>query len=271
MRRAFLTLIALLCPVTLHAQMTPIAVINCTSTNFPDCGHGYWGTKLTTTPGVYEHHTVERVGNGIRFRLTPGSASGLTQFYMGWQPTLNSSVTDLYIRFRLTVNGPIRANGVGDVYSSKFIIVNNGGSLRAIGELKPQTTSDLSDLTHGIQVGINGPPSLTPRINLVPGTVYYVQIRVSRGGSVRFAQWLNNNNQSAPTSQSTGTFSFNPATFQNVGIGFYNNASLANNGNIDLTLTDVQFDDQFDPNWFSTGPQPPPPPAPLSPTLVRVS
>ena len=57
------------------AQMTPIAALNCTDANFPNCGWGNWGLN---------HHTLTRVGNGARFTLTPGSASSLTQFYMGW-------------------------------------------------------------------------------------------------------------------------------------------------------------------------------------------
>lgn len=271
MRRWILLAFCALAVVTVQAQtITPIAVVNCTTANFPDCGHGYWGTKLGTTPGVYNYHTIEHVGNGARFRLTPTSEQN--QFYLGWQPLVPSAfanITDLYIRYRLTINAPLRAQGVGDVWTSKFHIVNNGGQERAIAELKPQTTSPPTDVTLGIQRGIDGAPSLTPRINLVPGTLYHVQMRVSRGSAVRFAQWLNNGNQAAPSSQSTGTFSFT-STWQNVGIGFYSNATLATGQNVDFTLTDIVIDDAFDPNWHTGGTTPTVPDAPTAPTLIRI-
>jgi hypothetical protein len=254
---------------TLRAQtITPLVVVTCTDANFPDCGHGYWGTKLGTVPGVYEHHTVERVGNGARFRLTPTATH--SQFYTGWQPRFTSAANDIFIRYRLTINAPFRAQGPGDVWSSKFLIVNNGGQTRAIAELKPQTTDPPTDVTLGIQRGIDGAPSLTPRIDLVIGHAYDVQMRVSRGSAVRFAQWLDNDNQAAPSSQSTGTFSFN-VTWDNVGVGFFQNATIAPGQNVDFTLTDIVIDDAFDPNWHSGGTQPTPPTAPTPATSVRVS
>src|SRR5262245_143217 len=47
------------------AQMTPITALNCTASNFPNCGWGNWG-------GDNDDHTLTRVGNGARFTLIPG-------------------------------------------------------------------------------------------------------------------------------------------------------------------------------------------------------
>ena len=41
------------------AQMTPIAALNCTDANFPNCGWGYWGNN--------PHYTLTRVGTGGPF------------------------------------------------------------------------------------------------------------------------------------------------------------------------------------------------------------
>lgn len=219
--------------------------LNCTAANFPDCGIGYWG-RLSTGPGVYDGHTVERVGNGARFRLTPSSSQG--QFYLGWQmPAQNSTANAIYIRYRLTINGPFRGRGVGDVWSDKLVIVNNGGSTRAIGELKPQRTADITDVTLAIQKNIDGGVTLTPRLDLTPGRRYAVQMRVSRGSAVRFATCLDQPVEALCTQ--SGTFSYNPASFQNVGVGFYSNAKIAAGQNVDFTLEDVEVGTTFDPNF----------------------
>jgi len=44
-------------------------------------------------------------------------------------------------------------------------------------------------------------------------------------------------------------FSLSAAAWNNLRVGFYSNASLASNGHISYEVTDLQYDDQFDPNW----------------------
>jgi hypothetical protein len=222
---------------------TVLSRLACTSANFPHCGIGYWGRE-TGTAGVYQGHTVTQVGNGARFRLTPGSSQA--QFYLGWQlPTQNTSAGAIYIRFHLTMHAPFNASGVGDIWTDKLIIVNNGGSTRAIGELKPVRTS--TDVTIGIQKNIEGGTTLTTRQDLAIGRRYAVQMRVARGSAVRFATCLDQPVEASCVQ--SGTFSFNVASFQNVGIGFYSNATIAANGNVDFTIENAEVGTSFDPNF----------------------
>jgi hypothetical protein len=210
------------------------------SRGWPACGVQNWSNA------VGSKYTMEQVGNGARFRLLPQTAQ--SQFYLGWLLPFEPQTGDVYIRFHLTINSPFRGNGVGDVWTSKLIIVNNGGSTRAIGELKPQTTADNTDVTIGIQKNIDGGVTLTPRQNLVIGRRYAVQMRISRSSAVRFAQWLNNPDPLRPTSES-GTFSFQPTNINNVGLGFYINAAVASTGNVDFTIENGEVGTTFDPNF----------------------
>jgi hypothetical protein len=66
---------------------------------------------------------------------------------------------------------------------------------------------------------------------------------------VRFATWLNNPNEGQPTAESTGTFSYNPASFANVALGFYSNAALAQGGSVDFTIENGEVGTVFDPNF----------------------
>ena len=92
--------------------------------------------------GHQPHYTLTRVGNGGRFTLTPGSASYLTQFYMGWGTNIPQVQT-----------GPVPLHPAADAHHrpgesvrrrrssgrDKFIILGDGGdsSSRVIVELRP--------------------------------------------------------------------------------------------------------------------------------------
>jgi hypothetical protein len=264
MKRAIFALAVLLALATavLQAQtITPLAVLNCTSTNFPSCGWGHWGNN--------PHHTLTRVGNGARFTLTPGSATQLTQFYMGWgtnipQATLGQS---RFIRLRLRVIGPVNPAGVEDVWTDKFIILGDNGDTpgRVIIELRP-TLQD-NALETRIQKNIAGDEARTPLLTLPIDQTVSLQYEARSGSNGRVAVWMNNNNFATPTRVSP-TFNLEALAWNNIRVGFYSNASLASNGRITFEVTDVVIDDAFDPNWH--GSQPPPSSAPAPPTALRL-
>ncbi len=227
------------------AQMTPIAALNCTDANFPNCGWGNWGLA---------HHTLTRVGNGARFTLTPGSASSLTQFYMGWGTSIPQVSTgeSRYIRLRMRIVSPVNPSGVGDLWTDKFIILGDGSdsSSRVIVELRPNMQDN--GLETRIQKNIAGDEARTPLLPLPADQLLSLQFEARSGSSGRVAVWLNNNNYGSP-SRTSPNFNLPASAWNNIRVGYYSNASLSSSGRITFELTDVQIDDQFDPNWSGGG------------------
>lgn len=217
-----------------------LARLDC-STDFPACGVEKW------MGGVGAEYDIEQAGNGARFRFRPRTER--SQPYLGWVLPLNTTASTIYIRFYLTVHKPLRAAGVGDVWGNKLIIVNNGASEsnhRAIAELKPSRTDDLSDFSLGIAKNIS--EDGTRRVDLPIGRRNAVQFRVTRGDAVTFALWLNNPDCNKPSSVS-GTFSFTPPAFANVAVGFYAGAAMTAGGNVDFSIEDVVVGDACEPGF----------------------
>jgi hypothetical protein len=239
------------------AQMTPIAALNCTDANFPNCGWGNWGLNA--------HHSLTRVGNGARFTLTPGSATSITQFYMGWGVTVPQAAQGdtRYIRLRIRVVGPVGPAGVGDLWTDKFIILGDGSdnTSRVIVELRPNMTDN--GLETRIQKNISGDEARTPLLGLPNDQQVSLQFEARSGSSGRVAVWMNNNTYGSPTRVSPN-FSLSAGAWNNLRVGFYSNASLALSGHIVYEVTDVQLDDQFDPNWSGGGSGGTTPPAQVS-------
>lgn len=216
-----------------------LARLDCSS-DFPACGVEKW------MRGVGAEYDLEQAGNGARFRFRPRTTP--SQPYLGWVLPLDTTASTIYVRFHLTVHKPLRAAGVADVWTNKLIIVNNGArssSDRAIVELKPSRTEDLSDLSLGISKNIG---EGTPRVDLPIGRKNALQFRVTRGEAVTFAMWLNNPNCSRPTSESD-KLDFTPPAFANVAVGFYANAAMTAGGNVDFSIEDVVVGDACDPGF----------------------
>jgi hypothetical protein len=228
------------------AQMTPIAALNCTAANFPNCGWGNWGAN--------PHHTLTRVGNGARFSLVPGSASQITQFYMGWGVSVPQAQTGdtRYIRLRIRVLTPVNPSGVGDLWTDKFIILGDGSdnSSRVIIELRPNPQDNALDTR--IQKNIDGPEHGTTVATIPNGQLVSLQFEARSGSAGRVALWMNNDNYAAPT-RTSPAFALSAAAWNNLRVGFYSNASLASNGSINFEVTDLQYDDQFDSAWTTGG------------------
>ena len=63
---------------------------------------------------------------------------------------------------------------------------------------------------------------------------------------------MNNDNYNSPT-RTSPNFNLPASAWNNIRVGFYSNASLSTSGRITFEVTDVQIDDQFDPNWSGGG------------------
>src|SRR6185503_2668973 len=123
-----------------------IARLDC-SKGWPGCGWEPW-TDVSSP-----FYKAGQSGNGTRFTFTPAARQG--QPYLGWVAKFSTDSNEIYIRFRLTFHAPFKGNGVGDVWTNKLAIVNNGGDPRAIVQLKPFGAADNSDLSLSTTVGIS--------------------------------------------------------------------------------------------------------------------
>jgi hypothetical protein len=225
-----------------------LARLDC-SRGFPDCGWGRWVNR--SGPAFHTVTPLPDGRNGARFDLTPTSTPG--QFYLGWGTKFTSTAPTLYIRFHLTIHPPLRANGVSDPWSTKFIIVNDGGdaSIRAIAELKPARSADNRDLVLAWKRNIEGPGDASfSSVDLTPkfGQRMAVQMAVTRGAQGRTAIWIDNPNPARPTSASR-TFDFAPTEWRSIGLGFYSNMTVDTSGSVAYTIEDAVVSEAFDPSF----------------------
>jgi hypothetical protein len=251
--RRLLLILILACPAIALAQAcsdsdgptapsAPVGVVlarlDCTS-SFPECGWSYRGNE--------HFYSLARAGNGARFTLTPGSSTDLAQFYTGWSTDLMpSDAAAIYVRMHLTVHGPISGDGVGDVWTNKFVIVNDGAPStreRAIVEMRPAAGGRLA---LRIQRNIDGDDARSPEADVPNDRRVALQFEIRRGSGGRVAIWIDNPNQSRPTTQSP-RFDFDISRWANINVGYYQNASLAPAGRVSYTVEDVVVSDAFDP------------------------
>lgn len=240
------------------AQMTPIARLDCTAATFPSCG---WGSRPDTAYAT--KRLVAGAGpqgqDAVQFDLVPSGTH--SQFYLGWGtsiPVAPQGATR-YIRLRIRFLTPMNlsANPPEGSWTNKFIILGDGSdpSSRVIAELRPGGAAN--SVATRIQRNIDGDPNRTSPVDLPASTwnalQYEVRSSSSSGASdARLRFWLNgaNSNYGSPTAQS-GSFALYTHQWSNFNIGYYSNASLSPSGRLSFQLADVEFDDQFDPNWGS--------------------
>jgi hypothetical protein len=217
---------------------TILAKVDCTQ-DFPNCGVAHRASP---------HYTLTPAGNGARFTLTPGSASQLTQFYTGWMTSFSSRAPALYIRMRLTAHKPFKPSGIGDVWTNKFIICNDGSdaSQRAIAELRPDETDSKMGLR--LQRNIDGDEARTPVTYLPFDRPVAVQMEIRRGAQGRTAIWIDNPNPAKPTVASP-VFHFAIPAYRDCAFGYYQNASLAPDGRVSYTVQDLVVSEAFDPTF----------------------
>jgi hypothetical protein len=226
------------------AAQTPDGVwarLDCTS-DFPNCGWGYRGDN--------PHYTLTPVGNGARFTLTPGSASSITQFYMGWTKPIPQVEMGqrLYVRLRLKAVGKQSDDGVDDVWTNKFIIIGDGSDSgsRVIVEMRRSEHHD--SLATRIQRNIDGDDARTRFVDIPRDELVSLQYEAKSGPAGRVAIWMNRNEYDKPTATSP-TFDLSPRAWNNVNLGYYSNASLARSGRIVFEVTDLEVGGAFDPAW----------------------
>jgi hypothetical protein len=256
-------------PAPSNAQMTPLAVMNCTASNFADCGgwqprpvNAYWTRRFVQGGGPQGQDAVE---------ISQLTSSVHAQYYLGWSgPSLPNPAQGAvrYLRMRFKTVGTVSLNGVSDVWSDKFIIVADGDNPtgRVICHLRDNGISS-DNLAISCSRNIDGYPNATQGYVPLPRDQWSnLQFEFksssttsSANGSIKI--WRNQNSYSAPSTQS-GQFQLNAIGWGAISIGSYANATLASGGRVVFQLADVEWDDQFDPNYnvgggTSSAPAPP--------------
>lgn len=256
------------------AQMTPLARLGCTASNFPGCGWGPWGNAA-------DFRRTLRAGQGpqgqdaVEYTLLPQPSH---QFYMGWgTPTGGTPAAGAvrFVRFRIWIPGPTgQLRGYDNAYSAKFVILGDGGNDRMICNLRD---NGMSSDTLAFECGknINGGTDYTDKLRaqFTLGVWHSVQVMAQSGSSLRcnVRVWLDSNDFANPTSCNVGPTSFGVENWNFVGVGFYgaSNRTITTDTPAFRIADDVEFDDQFDPNWHSGGSSGGSTP-PSTPTGVRV-
>lgn len=240
---------------------TPLFRMICTAENYPLCG---WG-------GVFPENQYHRrqlvLGAGpagqnvVQFDLIPSSSQN--QFYLGWS-TQTGSVPRGGVRYvRVRVKILIPYNPLTS-WTDKWIIVGDGSNddtSRVIIELGPHTSPELQTAASR---NIDGYPGRTqPYVTLNAGVWHHLQYELrsattasSADGRMKVWQNAANSNYSSPSAQS-GAIQLNTTNWGSVGLGLFANETLPIGGQLAFQVTDFEYDDEFDPNWFQMGPSPP--------------
>ena len=243
--------------ISSEAQKTPLAVLNCTPSNFPDCGgwrlrstNPYWSWRLLEGAGPQGRHAVE---------FTQNTASNHAQYYLGWTgPALpdppQGSVR--YLRMRFKPIGAIDLRGVSDIWTDKFIILADGDNPtgRVICTLRDNGKSS-DNLGIFCSRNIDGYPNATNIVPLSADAWTSLQFEFKSSSTTSSADgslkiWRNENNFSKPSQQS-GQFQLDAIRWGELHIGYYANATLTTGGRLVFQIADVEWDDEFDKTYAS--------------------
>ena len=183
----------------------------------------------------------------VQFDLTPTSTP--SQFYLGWacgEFPAGPADAPRYARVLFRVLSPLNVTGNGDPWTDKFLIVGDPHGDRVIVDLKP--LSGYSDLNVMAQKGVGGGPTAPLKI----GQWQCAQFELSASG---VKTYLNRTDRSKPNV--TLNQGFNPTAWTNFNVGFYSNATLAQNGRVSFQIARAEYDDEFDPAFCAAPPKPP--------------
>jgi len=258
MRLILGVLFTLIFTVVTHAQMTPIVRMDCQGgAAWPLCGAAR--TVGNPTIGAQWERTWIPAENAVEIHMMPG---GTSEGYYGWQwsgfPTPAPGSTRV-LRARIKVMSPISWASWGD----KFMIVgdvSNDADNRIIS-----TMSLYQNQPHlNVDKNIYGHYAYT---FLRPDQYDAVQIvasPVTPGTTGPYSFKFYTNGVLVRTSVS---FTINPASWRDFNIGYY--GQYQNGGHVRIRFKDVEFDDEYDPNYH-TGTTPPPVPVPAIPIKVHI-
>jgi hypothetical protein len=157
----------------------------------------------------------------------------------------------------MKIVGPVALYGAGDVWTDKFIILGDGSdsSSRVICVLRDNGVTERS-LALFCSRNIDGPPNATSNTELLTDGSWnnlQFEFRSSSSpssGNGQLKIWNNVNAYSSPTRQS-GLFQLNTTNWGNINVGFYANTTMGPTGRLVFQLADVEFDDEFNPNFHS--------------------
>jgi hypothetical protein len=114
-------------------------------------------------------------------------------------------------------------------------------------------------LVHGSDV-----PAVKPQNNgAAPVDGWYhrqVQVITGAAGQAGFRTWMNNNNQSAPSSERVNLPEALSASALNQGVYVGGYWGIGQSQDIGFVIDDFEVGPTFDPTWYPGGTQPPPPP-----------
>lgn len=256
--RALGTLIAVLIATTASAQMTPIVRMNCQGAAWPNCG----ASRTVGNDSVGAKWTRSYIASENAVQITMTAGNPFSEGYYGWQwtglPTPSAGATRV-LRVKVKVMSPIGWGSWGD----KFMVVgdvSNDAANRIIATMEMyQGRPHLN-----VDKNIDGRYAFT---FLIPDQYVSIQIVASpvtpgTTGPYSFKYYAD-----GVLVSTSPSFTINPAQWRDFNIGYYGH--FDNDGHVQIRFKDVEFDDEYDPNYH-TGVTPPQSPAPLSPQTPRI-
>lgn len=239
------------------AQMTPLMRLDCTASNFPNCGWGAWGIGQGNATQTLRPGQGPQGQDAVEFTILAG---GPRQFYMGWSGGSGGAVEAnavRYYRFRIFAPGPTgQIRGYVQGLESKFIIHADGadnGSRVICGLRDNGMTPDT--LAFECMRNVDGQQHGTVKQALTLGVWHSIQVEARSGSNGVIRVWIDNNNYSSPTATSQHSagspFSLGTMNWNNFAIGFYQGVTTTLSSPVVAfrLADDAEFDDQFDPTW----------------------
>jgi hypothetical protein len=249
MTKPLALLLAALClPSPVLAQtMTPIVRMNCAGTAWPTCGANR--TVGNPTLNTQWERTYIPTEDAVELHMMPG---GTGEGYYGWQwsgfPAPAAGATRV-LRVKVKVMSSITWGSWG----SKFMVVgdlSNDASNRIIS-----TMNLYQNRPHlNVDKNIDGNYAYT---FLVPDQYVSIQIVASPATAGTTGPYSFKYYADGVLVSTSRTFTINPAQWRDFNIGYY--GQYQNGGNVRVRFKQVEFDDQYDPNYHTSGGTPTPP------------
>jgi hypothetical protein len=243
-----------------NAQMTPIVRMNCQGgAAWPNCGASR--TVGNNALGSSWERAYIASEDAVEIYMRPG-ASG--EGYYGWQwtgfPAPSAGATRV-LRAKIKVVSPVNWGNWGD----KFMVVgdvSNDAPNRIISTMSMYQGQPHLNVDKNIY-GYYAHGFLTPDRYTA---VQIVAAPVTPGSNTyNFKFYVD-----GVLTRTSVNFTVNPASWRDFNVGYY--GQYGNGGHVRIRFKDVEFDDEYDPNYHTATQPPPPPPcvfgvSPLTTTL----
>lgn len=230
-----------------QAQMTPIVRMDCQGgAAFPSCG----ATRTVGNDSVADRNPAvvkwERnyiaAENAVEIYMRPGAAG---EGYYGWQwtglPNPGAGGRRVF-RARIKVVSPVQWGDWGDKFFIFGDVANDAGN-RVIGTMKlwqGRPNLNVDQNINGFYAGVYLEPDRYESVQMV------VEPTTPGGTVYSFKYYLNGTLVSTSV-----TFTINPQRWTDFNIGYY--GQYGSSGHMRVRFKDVEFDDQYDPNYHTGG------------------